>query len=108
MYRKDCRNAGSLRSEPTYQFSINRRIMENNFEAKLSTIDVALINNAREKLMEFIEQQKNKGKEIEIIEEPYQKGLKNIRCVLSINGKRTRMFCQPNELIWKRAGFEKK
>ena len=62
-----------------------------------------LVNTAKLALEANIERREKKGHVVRVIKEPYHEGISNIRCILEIDGARTRMVYLSNRGLWSTA-----
>jgi hypothetical protein len=66
-------------------------------------IDPELIAEARKALDGYIQRQEKKGVTV-VVEQPlYHEGLYNVRCILSLDGQRTRMYYRQSLGRWVKA-----
>jgi hypothetical protein len=66
-------------------------------------ITPSMVRSAKLSLEANIKRREKKGEKVGIVEKPYHKGFGHIRCVLSIDGKKQRMFYLPETNLWRKA-----
>lgn len=64
-----------------------------------------IVEEAQRLLNEYIGRRTASEKTVQIAKPLYHQGLSNIRCVLCINGKDTRMLYSPKEKLWRKAAI---
>lgn len=55
---------------------------------------------AQQALAAHIARRKKRGQQVKVLKKPYHEGLNNIRCILSIDGERTRLVFVDKDGLW--------
>jgi hypothetical protein len=69
----------------------------------MSDITPEIIEQAKKALEIYIQRQVDKGLSVEMVEPPYHQGGSVVRCILVINGVRTRPFFREKRGVWEKS-----
>lgn len=67
------------------------------------SIAEAIVKAAKKALEKNLVRRKNKGQHVVVERQPYHEGLSRIRCVLLVDGEKTRLYYNPDNDSWIRA-----